>query len=492
MRYPGFVYGTARSQSWNADIETTMNWYPEQLPKSATSPAALYPTPGGRFFAEALADVNFRGGLVAGTRAFAVIGSGFYEIPSVGGTLTKWGTVAIDKYPATLSYNGATGAQVFITSGGNGYLFELLTNTFSQVLTAEATMGGMLDGYFLAFNVINGKVRMSHLNNGTVGNWDPNDYFQRTIRPDPWQAMAVVGGKIWLIGKETGEVWYDSGAVPVPFQPDLGSILDVGIVAPFSIAISGDTLAWVSSTKNGAGVVVRAVGYQPARISDYSFETALAQYQRTSTIDDCEAITYQAEGHGFSIFNFPAANATHVWDMSTTLWHQRGSWNIAANQYDRWYPRAILYAFGKHLVGQANSGRLWYLDATAGDELDGQVIRRQRIAPGLYNEDEYLYVSNFGLYVEPGLGTQTGQGQYPQVMLRISKDAGKTWSSERREMAGAVGQYGNRVSFTRCGIARHWVPEVTVTDPIPWRIVDAFVLGTGLKGQQPQQPGGAA
>lgn len=483
MRYPGFVYGSARSQSILADIETTINFYPEQIASaSGTSPAALYPTPGGRYFADTTTDVNMRGGIVAGNRVFVVMGGGFYEVPAVGGTLTRWASVAVDKNPATLSYNGLTGAGVFITSGGNGYHFKLTTNVFTQVLTGEATMGGMLDSYFLAFNVVNGKVRFSRSNDGTT--WDPNDYFQRSTRHDPWQAMAVVAGKIWLIGTETGEVWYDAQTFPIPFQPDLGSIFDVGIAAPFSMAISGDTLSWVSRTKNGAGVVVRAVGYQPQRISDHAIETALAAYQRDSTINDCEALTYQDSGHGFSIWNFPTANASYCYDLATTLWHQRGTWNNLTNQFDRWYPRALLYAFGKHLVGQVNSGRLWYLDSTAGDELDGQVIRRQRIAPGLFAETNFLYVANFGLYVEPGLGRQSGQGQFPQVMLRSSKNGGKTWSSERWEPSGAVGQYGTRVSWTRCGIATHWVPEITVSDPIPWRIIDAFVEGSGFQSKE--------
>ena len=75
-------------------------------------------------------------------------------------------------------------------------------------------------------------------------------------------------------------------------------------------------------------------------------------------------------------------------------------------------PRAILYTFGKHLAGQANSGRLWYhLDVTAGeDELDGQVIRRQRTAPGLFAENEFLTRPASASRIEPGLGTQVGAG----------------------------------------------------------------------------------
>ena len=31
--------------------------------------------------------------------------------------------------------------------------------------------------------------------------------------------MIVAPPEIWLIGEQTGEVWYDSGAYPQPFAP---------------------------------------------------------------------------------------------------------------------------------------------------------------------------------------------------------------------------------------------------------------------------------
>jgi len=38
-----------------------------------------------------------------------------------------------------------------------------------------------------------------------------------------------------------------------------------------------------------------------------------------------------------------------------------------------------------------------------------------------------------------------------------------------------VGQYHTRVFWTRLGSPRLFVPEVSVSDPVPWRVVDAWV-----------------
>jgi hypothetical protein len=63
----------------------------------------------------------------------------------------------------------------------------------------------------------------------------------------------------------------------------------------------------------------------------------------------------------------------------------------------------------------------------------------------------------------------------PQMSMRISNDAGKTWGPERWRTAGRIGEYRTRVDWTRCGSARDRVFEVVSSDPIPWRIVDAYL-----------------
>ena len=88
------------------------------------------------------------------------------------------------------------------------------------------------------------------------------------------------------------------------------------------------------------------------------------------------------------------------------------------------------------------------------------------------------------LWLRKALGTATGQGVNPQVMLRSSTNA-KTWSNERLATAGAMGAYDAQVVWTRLPSSlKLWVPEITVTDPIPWRIMGAEIDGRGFFGQR--------
>lgn len=470
--YKGFIGVSDRSQSVIADGEETCNWYFESLPQNAKSRAALYPTPGFTTWVT-VPDVGGRALFSENGRTFGVIGSGFYEFFATQ-TYTRWGTVAQDNNPAQIVTNGAVGAQALISSGTNGYLFNLLTNTFSQVLTGDATQIGMLDGFFIAFNPVTSKIRLSNLNDGTT--WDPTQFAQRSAAPDNWQAMLVNAPDVWLAGSKTGDVWYDAGAFPFPFAPRTGLNYKYGIVAPFSLRSSASRILWVSVNEDGAGVVVMSRGYTPVRVSNAAVETALSTYQRTATITDAEAFIYQQEGHTFYVLNFPSANATWVYDLDENKWAKRGYWNAPLNRYDVWHPRVHTYAFGLHLVADRTSGTIASMDVTVPTEVDATPIRRLRQAPGIFNERRQMPIRNIEVYLEAGLGNATGAGSDPMIMWQTSDDGGKTWGNERQVSAGKIGQYARRVRLWKMGKPRDRVNRMTVSDPImSWRIIDAYV-----------------
>lgn len=479
MRYPGFIGGSAPSTSAIATSERTVNFYLESIgTEGSQSKVALYPTPGQSAWLTAassggvLTDVGGRGGIWTGSRAFVVIGSGFYEV-FTDATITKRGTVAQDSNPAQLTYNGPTGNQLFIASGGNGYVYALGTNTLTLELSAEAHQVAMIDEYFLALNQTTGKLRLSNLNDGTT--WDPTQFALRSAQPDPWVALAVNPPDIWLIGNNTGDVWYDAGTSPFPLAARSGLNITFGIIAPFSLQVVSGQPIWLASNKEGAGLVVAAQGYTPRPISSVELDTAIAGYARTSIITDAEGFSFQLQGHTFYVLSFPSANATWLYDFTNGKWTEMGDWNSGKGAYDVSSLRFHLYAFGKHLVGERGTGTLSLLDTSYSTKSDGSVIRRLRRGPVLVNEMKRVPIGRFELALEAGLGLQSGQGSDPVVMGRFSSDGGKTFGNERSCGSGRVGQYRRRVYWSRLGSPRLWVPEVAMTDPVPWRIVDAYL-----------------
>src|SRR2546430_2561350 len=141
MKYQGFLGGSAPSTSPIATSERTVNFYVESIgTRGPQSKVALYPTPGQQAWITAansggvLTDVGGRGGIWTGARAFVAIGGGLYEV-FADATITKRGSVAQDANVAQLAYNGPTGDELLIASGGNAYCYVLTTNVLTQVLT---------------------------------------------------------------------------------------------------------------------------------------------------------------------------------------------------------------------------------------------------------------------------------------------------------------------------------------------------------------------
>jgi|SRR5262245_49413022 len=480
--WPGFLGASNPMQSALADCSRLINWYMEPV-DSVTGRPALYPTPGQQAFVT-VDDLNARALASMNNRTLGIVGTTFGEIFS-GGTFTKYGSVTLDSLLAGITFNGAGGNQALVASGSNAYSFDLSTNVLSAaVLTGEATQIGMLDGYGIAFNKNAGKIRLSDLNDFST--WDPTQFAIRTAAPDNWQAMLVNAPDIWLIGEQSGDVWYDAGTSPFPFAPRPGATFRFGIAATFSIAAAGDSVFWLSRNTEGQGIIVRARGYVPIRVSTFAVENAIAGYARTSIISDAEAFALQVAGHTWYVLRFPSANATWVYDLNTNLWFEWLTWNSSANRYDALHPRVTAYAFGKHLVGDSTTGQISVLDETFGSEADGSAIVRKRIPPAIPATDgERCFIYRFELGVEPGLGVISGQGSNPMAMLRWSKNYAKTWGNQLTREVGAMGEYGKRVFWLRCGSSeKSMTPEVTVSDPIPWRIVDATFKGSGYASQQ--------
>jgi hypothetical protein len=428
----------------------------------------LYPAPGVRRYATTTA-LNGRGLFAQDNYVLAAIGSKLFRVTNINSTV-EIGAIVADNNPATMCTNGDSGGQAFVTSGDNGYIVDIVADTISQVRSGATSMGAMLDTYFLALDAETSTLFLSDLNDGTI--WDPTQFAQRTIAPDPWISFAVNYREIWLFGTETSEVWVNAGTFPFPFAPHPSGLVPYGIAAPFSVKNVAGTLIWLARTANGTGQVVAAQGFTPQVISTHALQVEIQSYDR---VDDAIGDTFQMLGHTFYVLTFPSAGHTWVYDVTTQIWVEWLTWVPALNEYIAWRPLFHAYAFDRHLVLDRAAGSIYETSHEFTTDVDDQLIRRLRRFPGISNELKRTFYDTFTLYLEMGLGLPTGQGSDPQLMLRASDDGGKTYGNERWTSAGRQGQYKVLAQWYRLGSARDRVFEFTVSDPIPWRIIDAFI-----------------
>ena len=473
--YPGFIGGSYVGQSPVASNRRTVNYYVERQEVESQDALVLYPSPGVTSLDQAV-ESGGRAHYEKDGREFCVIGPTFYEVDS-DGLLTSRGTVAEDGNLATICGSGDIGDEVFITSGNNGYIFTLSTNGFATVRTGATTQGDYVDGFFLALDAATSTLHISEFADGTT--WDGTQIIQRSDQSDSWIALKVLNQYIWLFGTETSSVFYNAGTAPIPFRLHPSGRIPIGCAAAYSPDVVGGSLMWLARNKEGTGTVVRTSGFAPDDVSTFALHIAIEAYTDiASAIGD----TYEDSGHTFYLLTFPA-HTTWAYDATTRLelpnglrWTERSTWIAEDNTEVAWRPMFHAFAFGKHRMLDRETGNIYTLTSSVLVDVDDRPLRRM-IRPAMLPAGETtLRVPEFELMLEPGLGTQTGQGSDPQVSMRVSRDSGKTFGNERLRSAGKVGKYGHRVFWTRCGGApkgKSWQPELVMTDPIPWRILGA-------------------
>ena len=467
--FPGFCGPSYQSQSLIASVERSMNWYVERIEVPyGKARQVLYPTPGLLRLSTA-AQSPTKALFAQNSRCFLAAGRKYYQVAAGTYALTELGTIAADQYPVTINTSGDAGSENFVTAGGTGYLHDLGTGTFTSVVSG-ATMGGLLDGYFLRFDIATSTLAISDLLDGTT--WDPLQFVQRSSASDPWKAMLVRQPGIWLLGEETGDIYYNANAFPFPFRQIANVRIAEGIAAPFSLKDFSTGPIWLTYSSKGGGRVVQAQGYRPTRISNHAVEWAISQYRKNSRIDDAVAFVYEDLGHEFYELNFPTAGATWVYDGTTQQWHERGHWNVGQMRYEAWGPQYHTTFDGKHIVGDHRSGAIYEMSATQYADTDGDVLRRERITPALMDGMRLVRYPRFELLLEAGIGTADVTN--PQIALSISRDGGRTFGPERLCSAGASGEFARRLIWTKNGAARQLALKVVATDKVPWRLINMF------------------
>lgn len=464
---PSYVY-----RSTNFDNQRAINLYPAASEiGNSKGTYILCPTPGRTSFLT-LGVAPIRGMWATADRAFVVSFNVLYEI-FADGTAIDRGHLNTFSGNVSMSDNGS---QLIIVDGTatGGWILTLLDNSYAQII-AMGFQGGVtvtfLDGYFI-LNVPNtGQYQWSAIYDGT--SWDGGDVANAEGSPDNLVAVITIHRQTWLIGGNTIEVIYDTGASPDPFARVQGVFIQYGTAAPFSVQQAANTIFWIGQDISGANVVWMAESYQPTRISTTAIEYYLSRYDVTTST----SYSYQEDGHYFIVWNIESAPSSLVYDVSQKQWHERARWNSADGMYERDRPNFHIYAFGKHLVSDYQTGDI-YIQSLSYNDDNGTLIKRVRILPYLTDDLEFLYFSQFQIDMQTGIGLITDSNAAntdPMANLRWSDDGGHTFSTEVSCALGKIGEYNTRAIWRRLGRSRARIFEVSIVANVPVYMIAAHL-----------------
>lgn len=419
-----------RARAFSA--ERCINLIPEPAEADARGKWVLNGAPGLTQYVDLGTASPARCGIVMANVLYVVYGTTLYSI--VAGVATTIGTIG-GSDRLSVATNGSQIVFVSITSGG--WIYDV-ANGLRQITDADyqpANNVTFLNQYFIFTRTNSQQFFTSDLADGS--SYDILNFASAEGDPDNLVTCIADNGELWLFGQTTTEIWTNTGDPTFPLQRINGAVLSKGIAGIHAVTRLDNTVYWIGSD----GVVYRANGYSPARISTFAIEQKLGELD----ISDAYCFSYVQEGHSY--FCMTVGSYTFVYDAATQLWHERSS-RVHNSMDQEWRVNGIIQ-FGSDLIALDNSdGILGIVDPDAYEEYGTEIVW-QRITSMISNEGKPLVCDSMQLICETGVGPSDGTD--PQVSLSTSEDNGHSFGNEKFRSMGQIGEYGTRVIFRRLG-----------------------------------------
>lgn len=384
--------GKARSIPLSPEL--LINMFAEAAPEGAKSSVVLHGTPGFTLFSTIGADKirgmyrTLNGGLL-----YVVAGLALYSISSAGSA----SSLGVISGSGRVFFAESTN-EIVIVAGAQSYTYNATEGL--EIISDNDFPGASSvtyqDGYFIFANrQANSKDQffISSLLDGEM--YDASDFATAENYPDNLVRVFADHSELILFGTDSMEIWFNSGAADFPFSPAQGSVIDQGLGAAHTVEKVDESIIWLDNE----GMVRRLEGNVPVRISTHAIEYLITK----GDWENAYSYSYTMEGHQFYVLTIPAANSTqtagtYTYDAATRLWHQRKS-------YDLDYSRVGFYAkaFGKHLVGDVLTGKLYELSLDVYQE-NGEHLIAEIHFPQIQNDGDRFIVHSFQLDIETGVG----------------------------------------------------------------------------------------
>lgn len=441
-----------------------INAYAEQMGPDAKDVLAVLPSEGLIEFADTEAG-PCRGMIYMEDLdvLYSVHSSTIKKITSAGTVTTIGIFPGVDQ--VQLSRNQKATPQIFVegTSGERVIESDVLLSITDPDYPADVVTADFVHGYTVV-GTEDRQFNISAINDSL--SWDALDF-------DVFDAQA---GKLIRIQEDNGELigmcskwmefYRDTGGADFPFEQL--AVKSRGLLAKNSVIKSDSTLMFVGDDNN----VYRLENYNPKLIGTHEVSRLV---QNDASPSSVIGFSYDREGHKFACFS--GTNWTRCYDSATGAWHSRESYH-----QDIWRARHSVQAFGRTLVGDALSGKIFYLDKDTFTE-DGEHLIWKVISPPLHVFPNGAILDAVHFDLATGYGTLTGQGSDPKVMLKTSTDGGNSFGNYRELELGVTGDKGARVTARRLGSfgPKGIVFELSISDPVVRSLVGCDVQFRPLK-----------
>lgn len=436
-RYSFFTQAARDESNVAASSEELVNIYPEQAPGDARTRINLRSVPGEVPFAD-IGQPLVRAASVANSLFWTVAAGNLYQVAS-DGTITNRGAVG-NSNETTISGNGA---NVCVVANGVYKVWDGASLT-TPAAGAFSSFGSVtFSDYDTILTELNGR-RFQWSDTADPTTLNALNFATAEARDGNILRAEVDQAQLFLFTAECIEVWRNTGVAGSSRYRRL-TVIDQGRGLKGYHLLASDAFGIFFVGNDGVAYILSGSGIMP--VSTPAVQSDITDGELTS------AYYYEDRGHKFLVLRFSDRPAW-VYDMTTQLWHRRQSGVTRA----AWGVQRMAKAYG-NWIGVDDFGAVVQMARVNADR-DLPLSRIMRGKP-IYMDGRKFSVAEFEALCSVG---ESDIGRDAEIMLRWSRNGGKTWVGARTGSLGSLGDYDRTVIFNALGRGESFTPELSCTD----------------------------
>ena len=406
-----------------------INCYPEDRGREGKSAFGLYASDGLKLFSTLSGGGETRGLIVSGSSLYAISGKSIFKVDEGGGNASI-GAIASDGRVYMALNLKATPQIIMVGSGVRGLIEnDVVIGLVDSDLKPSNSVTFINQRFVHTMSSGNGEFQWSAISEGT--DYNALDFATAEYAPDGLVRAITRQSELLLFGPETIEPWYTPETGSNVFARS-GSVVSRGCLAGASVAQIGDFPYFVADDET-----VRVLeGYTARRVSNHAVERSIRDTSDQGALD---AFTYSKDGHEFYVLSGNDFTWSH--DQTTGSWVERESYELP-----RWRASHAVKFAGKTIVGDYQSNKLYEIDEDTFDENGDPLVMEAHIPVHAFPKK--IKLDELRIDTIPGVGTATTD---PKVIVKLSKNGGKTFGNERQVGMGKLGEYFKQVRLNRLG-----------------------------------------
>jgi hypothetical protein len=316
-----------------------------------------------------------------------------------------------------------------------------------------------LDGYWLSFNEDSNVIQWAGPTAPTRAVWGAGNYFSKEGLPDNIVAQKVLLREFYAIGTDSMETFQNFGDSSVPFGRTF--FIDRGISAPYSVVQADNTLFFLDSERH----FVRLEARTPIFISN---ELDAVLKDPAFIVGDCFGMKIEIDGFYLIAWVFPTQKRAFVYDFALKEWAE---WNSFVDGNEGMVPincHCYVQGWGKHLVGDPNTGIIYQLTRKAKGTAVQPLRRVRRTGHYDFGIGARKRSNYYLFHVLRGTGTPGDTEPFFEV--RVNDDNGG-WTDPVQVGLGYPGDPQAPIRVQLRGIYRKRQLEISTTAAVDFRII---------------------